>query len=188
MKMIIGLGLALGVATATRAQNYNAAENLAHRAVNQTEAASQRTDDSISQAPGAAPAKPAPPMDPVLAATLQNIANLRADLAKLGTNPPPAALTNDLMAAATGTKAQPDTIAKLIGDLQTAIANKPALRPHFQKLAQSLHAAANGAHLTPVQCQAISDDVEKTLGNGGSSYEATTQVIQDLKALVKETK
>jgi hypothetical protein len=193
MKTVIVLGLALCVANFARAQGqgiYNASINQAHRAVNATEAASQRTDDSQSQAQGATPAQPAPqPANPVLAATLRNIANLKADLAALNTNTAPAAaLTNDLVAAANGTKASADTIAKLIGDLQAAVAGKPALVSHYQKLAQYLHALSNGAHLTPTQFQAISDDLEHILENGGASYEATTYVIQDVKVLAGETK
>jgi hypothetical protein len=92
------------------------------------------------------------------------------------------------VAAATGTKASADTIAKLIGDLQTAIAGKPALRTQYQKLAQYLHAVSNGAHLTPAQFQVISDDMERILENGGASYEAATYVIQDIKVLARETK
>jgi len=188
MKTVIVLGLALGVANMTRADIYNAAENQARRAVTATEAASARTDESPNSSPAAPPAQPQQPMDPVLAATL-NIASLKADLAALNTNTPPAAaMTNDLVAAANGTKASADTIAQLIGDLQAAVAGKPGLRTHYQKLAQYLHALSNGGHLTPAQFQAFSDDFEKILSYGGSSYEATTAVIQDLKVLARETK
>jgi len=191
MKTLLVMGLALGLANVTRAGDpYVAAMNQAHRAVNATEAASQRTDDSLSQPQTAPPAQPAPqPMDPVLAATLQNIASLKTDLASLSTNAPPAAaLTNDLMAAATGTKPSADTIGKLAGDLQTAVAGNPGLKVYYPKLAQYLHAAANGAHLTPAQFQTISDDLQQILENGGASYEAATYVANDLKALDRETK
>ena len=189
MKTVIVLGLALGVANMTRADIYNAAENQARRAVTATEASSARTDESPNSSPAAPPAQPQQPMDPVLAATLKNIASLKADLAALNTNTPPAAaMTNDLVAAANGTKASADTIAQLIGDLQAAVAGKPGLRTHYQKLAQYLHALSNGGHLTPAQFQAFSDDFEKILSYGGSSYEATTAVIQDLKVLARETK
>ena len=187
MKTVIVFSVVLRLTLATHAQNYGAAINQAHRAVTKTEAASNADPDAQSQA--AAASQPAQPMDPALAATLQNISKLRADLNCLGTNStPPPALTNDLMAAAVGTKASAETIAKLIGDLQAAVAGKPALRSHYIKLAQYLHAVSNGAHLSPAQFQAISDDVEKILGNAGVPYEATEALLEDLKHLARETK
>jgi len=128
-------------------------------------------------------------MDPALAATLKNIAHLRADLIDLSTNATPGeALTNDLVAASTGTKPSADTVAKLIADLQAALKDKPALRGHFQTIAQYLHAAANGAHLTPAQFQMISDNLEKILEDAGAPYSATEDLLDDLKHLARETK
>jgi len=189
MKAILWLCVAVGAANLAQANPYNASLNQARRAVNQTEAASQRTDDSISQPPAAAPAPAPTPVNPVLAATMQNIANLKKDLAELNTNTPPtAALTNDLTAAATGTQPSPEIIAKLAGDLQAAIAGKPGLQPHYQKLAQYLHAVANGAHLAPDQFQTVSDNFQQILENGGAAYGPTFHVINDLKVLARETK
>lgn len=189
MKTVIVLGLVLGIAFPMRAQGvYNAAMNQARRAVSKTEAASNQNPDDQQSSQAASQSPATQPMNPVLAATIQNIASLQADLGKLDTNTPPAeAFTNDLTAAATGTKASPDTIAKLIGDLQTAVAGKSGIRPSYKKLAQYLHALSNGAHLTPAQFQTVSDAVEQILDDGGASYESTSAVLDDIKHLDRET-
>ena len=188
MKTVIVLSGVLGLALAASAQNYGSSINLAHGAVTKTENASNADPDA--QPRNAAPPGQAPQaMDPALAATLQNIAHLRADLINLSTNATPSeALTNDLTAASTGTKPSADTVAKVIGDLQAVLKDKPALRGHFQKFAQYLHASANGAHLTPAQFQVISDDLEKILEDAGAPYAATEDLLDDLKHLVRETK
>jgi uncharacterized phage infection (PIP) family protein YhgE len=187
MKTFIPLALALTATLSLPAQNYYGAIDLAHRAVNKTEAASNQNPDA--QPGQSAPRSQAPqPMDPRLQATLESIASLRADLSQLETNAAPAAgLTNDLAAAATGTKPSADTIARLAGDLQSAVAGKSALRAANQKFAQYLHAVANGGHLTAAQFQTVSDAVETILDNGGASYEATSAVLDDLKHLDRET-
>ena len=188
MKTVIVLSGVLGLALAASAQNYGAAINLAHKAVTKTENASNADPDAQtpnSAAPGQAPQ----PMDPALAATLQNIAHLRADLLNLSTNSTPSeALTNDLMAASTGTKASAETVAKVIADLSAVVKDKPALRGHYQAIAQYLHAAANGAHLTPAQFQIISDNLEKVLQDAGAPYSPTEDLLDDLKHLARETK
>jgi glycine/D-amino acid oxidase-like deaminating enzyme len=188
MKTVIVWSGVLGLALAASAQNYGAAINLAHKAVTKTENASNADPDAQPQN-GAPPARSAQPMDPALAATLQNISRLRADLNYLSTNSSPGeALTNDLMAASTGTKPSAETVAKVIGDLEAALKDKPALRSHFQKIAQYLHAAANGAHLTPAQFAMISDNLEQILENGGAPYTATEDLLDGLKHLARETK
>jgi Mg2+ and Co2+ transporter CorA len=187
MKTVIVLSGVLGVALAASAQNYGAAINLAHKAVTKTENASNADPDAQPQN-GAPQSQPPQPMDPALAATLQNIARLRADLNYLSTNASPnAALTNDLLAASTGTKPSDETVAKVLNDLQAVLKDKPALRAHFQKFAQTLHASANGAHLTPGQFATISDDLEKILEDAGAPYAATEDLLDDLKHLDRET-
>ena len=189
MKTVIALSCALCLANLAEAQVgiYNGAESAARRAVSKTEAAENQNPDA-QPPPSAAPAAPQP-MNPVLAATLQNIASLRADLASLTTNGPvSSAFTNDLMAASTGTKGSPETITKLATDLQAALAGNQAFRSSFQKLAQFLHAVSNGSHLTPEQFQTVSDTVEQILTNGGAPYQATSDVLDDLKHLARETK
>lgn len=189
MKTVIVLSGLLALGLAAQAQNYGAAVNLAHKAVTKTENASNADPDMQPKAYPSPPAQSTQPMDPALAATLQNIAHLRADLNYLSTNTAPSEhLTNDLLAAANGTKPSAETLAKVISDLSAALQDKPALRSHFQKIAQYLHATANGAHLTPAQFQMISDDLEKILQNGGAPYSATEDLLDDLKRLAKETK
>jgi len=187
MKTVLVLSGVLGLALAASAQNYGAAINLAHKAVTKTENASNADPDAQSQN-SAPPPQAAQPMDPALAATLQNIAHLRADLIDLSTNATVSeALTNDLISAATGTKPSADTVAKVIGDLQAVLKDKPALRGHFQQFAQYLHASANGAHLNPAQFAMISDNLEKILEDGGAPYAATEDLLDDLKHLERET-
>jgi len=189
MKTMIVLSGVLGVALAASAQNYGMAINQAHKAVTKTENASNADpDNEITPREFPAP-QPAQPMDPALAATLQNIAHLRADLVNLSTNATPGeALTNDLMTASTGTKPSADTVAKVISDLQAVVKDKPSLRGHYQTIAQYLHASANGAHLTPAQFQMISDNLEKILEDAGAPYSATEDLLDDLKHLARETK
>jgi len=190
MKTAVVLGLVLSVALSLRAQQgiYNGAISQARRAVSKTEAASSQTPDD-QQPSQSAPAAQAPqPMSPALQATLQNIASLQTDLGKLDTNTPPAeSFSYDLIAAASGTKASPDTIARLAGDLSAAIAGKSSFHSSYKKLAQYLHALSNGAHLTAAQFQMISDDVEQILENGGATYESTSAVLTDIKHLDRET-
>ena len=82
MKASVILAVTLAFAgTAPADVNYNLAIGQAKRAVNQTTAASQGGAAPASPPASAAPpAQPAPPANPELAATLQNIADLRADL------------------------------------------------------------------------------------------------------------
>jgi hypothetical protein len=187
MKIIAVLGCALLLAGLARADIYTASMDQARRAVSKTEAASnQNPDGQPSQ--NRPPSQTPQPMDPALAATLKNIASLRVDLTSLDfTNPPSGALTNDMAAAATGTKPPPEKIAQLFGDLQTAIAGKASVRAHFLQLAQFLHAVCNGSHLTPAQFQMVSDGVEQILDNAGASYETTLAVLHDLKAIYRAT-
>ena len=100
--------------------------------------------------PPAAPSQNNPPPDPVLEATRQNIAGLRADFDAFGdradTNSAAAqkpSLMSNLTAAASGTKPSAASIAKLADDLMTAMAGNEKLRPQHQKLAQEVHASCN---------------------------------------------
>src|SRR5438128_11369499 len=108
--------LAAGIAGAQG--NYNVIKRQARDAVNQTQSASQGQPAPAKPAPSSpSPASPSPaPVDPVLAATLQNIADLRHDFDALGAGFGPKSLTNDLATAAAGTKASSESIAKLAGD------------------------------------------------------------------------
>jgi hypothetical protein len=171
--------------------NYSIIKRQAHTAANGA------GSGAAENPPPASPAPPPPqaPPSPQLQATLQNIAALRGDLATLcnssGTNllaAQKSSFTNNLAAAAQGTKAKPGSVTKLADDLATAIAGNEKARPHQQKLAQNLHAIFNSAHLTPAQQQAIFDDVQKTLTNCGAPADAVATVAGDLKTIADETK
>jgi len=143
----------------------------------------------------AAPPQTNPPLDPVLAATLRNIANLRTDFAALGnlagTNSADTQkqlLQNDLATAAQGAKPSPATISRLTDDLVTATAGKVKADATQQKLAQDVHAIFNSSHLSPSQQQMIFDSTQSLLQNGGAAPEAATNVVNDIKQVATETK
>lgn len=188
VKTFIALFCALSVPGAAFAQiNYNMAIQQARHAGDQSAAASQGNAPQPAQP--APSAQNPPPMDPALAATLQNIANLRSDFDGLKTNVAPGrSFTNDLAAAAKETKASAASVSKLADDLQTAIAGNEKLRPKHQKLAQDIHAIFNGAHLSSEQEQMVYDDVQKILQNGGASSDETQNLLDDIKEIAKETK
>ena len=174
-------------------QNYNAAINRAHRAVDQTQQASQGNQPGIApQAP--APSQPSPnpppPPDPALQATLQNIASLRADFDGLKTNVPPApAFTNHLAAAAMGEKkASADTVARFAGDLRAALGDNDRLAAQHQKLAQDIHALFNRASLSNVQAMTVSNDVQRILRAGEVPLETILSVDDDIQKVADETK
>jgi hypothetical protein len=188
VKIFIALLCALSVPCVTFAQiNYNMAIQQARRAGDQSAAASQgNAPQSIQPAP---PAHNPPPMDPALAATLQNIANLRSDFDGLKTNvAPERSFTNDLASAAKETKASETSVSKLADDLQTAIAGNEKLRPKHQKLAQDIHAIFNGAHLSADQELTVFDDVQKILQDGGTPSDETAALLDDIKKIARETK
>ncbi len=139
--------------------------------------------------PAAPQYNPQTPSDPALQATLRNIANLRADLDNLDSNPTNTVpLRKDLVIAAQGTKPSPASVEKLSQTLAAAVAGNTKLRTQHQKLAQYAHALSNGAHLTATQQQTILDNVRKILQDGGVPAENVTAVISDLKTIATETK
>ena len=147
--------------------------------------------------PPAAPPQnnPNAPANPVLQATLQNIANLRNDFSAIGNAAAGTSLTvekqtltNDLAIAAQGVKPQPASISKLADDLMTAISGKEKLRAPQQKLAQFTHAIFNSAHLTTAQQQTFFTGVQKILTDGGASADEAANVVNDLKTIASETK
>jgi hypothetical protein len=150
------------------------------------------------QVPDGVPAQPpqqAPAQSPALQATLQNIGNLRNDLATIceSTNSDSIAtnktsLLNDMTAAAQGTKPSQTSVSQLADDLTTAVAGNDKLRPQYQKLAQYVHASFNGAHLTPAQEQMIFGDMQKTLIAGGAAPDSATNVVNDIESVVNQTK
>lgn len=184
MKTLIVLFCVLSMwGTAFAQINYNSAIKQAHNAVNQTEAASQGSTRPIQP-----PAQNSVPMDPALAATLQNIASLRTDFDGLSANFAPKSFTNDLASAAMTIKASAASVANLAGDLQTAVSGNEKMHTQHQKLAQDMHAIFNSAHLSPAQQQAVESDVQKILTDGGVSPEKISAVADDMKAVANETK
>jgi len=146
--------------------------------------------------PATTPAHPAPAQtDPVLAATLRNIANLHTDFAALGnladTNSADTQkqlLQNDLALAAQGTKPSSASVAKLADDLAKATTGKVKADATHQKLAQNLHAIFNSSHLSPSQQQMIFDDTRKLLQSSGVALEDATNVVNDIQQIAAETK
>ncbi len=194
MKPFIALTCALFIANGVLADPYSAAIQQAKRVSARETAANQRLMDNP---PPAAPPQnnQNAPADPVLQATLQNIANLRNDFSAIGNAAAGTSLTvekqtltNDLAIAAQGVKPQPASISKLADDLMTAISGKEKLRAPQPKLAQFTHAIFNSAHLTTAQQQTFFTGVQKILTDGGASADEAANVVNDLKTIASETK
>lgn len=166
--------------------NYNSAIQRAHNAVNQTEAASQ--GHQAPMMPQQPTAQPPVATDPVLAATMQNIASLRGDFDAMSGNFTPKTFTNDLAAAAMAKKPSGDSVDKIARDLQNAIGGNDQLMAQHQKLAQDIHAVFNSSHLAPAQQKMLENDVQKILQGGGVASDKISAVTDDMKALANETK
>jgi len=133
-------------------------------------------------------------MNPALAATLQNIADLRADVTAFNatSNSPPDAtqrvsLLNHLSAAAQGNKPTAATLKKFADDLIAAVSGIKMTAMQQQKIARDVHAVLNGAHLTAVQQQMMFDEVQKILTDAGVAPDGISSVATDLKAAVAGT-
>ncbi len=132
---------------------------------------------------------PPPPPDPVLTATLQNIASLQGDFTGLETDPArKQPLVNDLNAAALGTHPSKSSVSKLADDLAAGLAGKHLSSEQLKKLAQNLHAIANSSHLSQIQEQTIVDEVQKILQGAGVSPDDAAKIAKDVKAIATETK
>jgi hypothetical protein len=195
MKTFTAFFCLLFVANGALADVYSAA---IRQAKNVTANASNTRQDNPSppaQPPPALPSQNNPPPDPVLEATRQNIAGLRADFDAFGdradTNSAAVqkpSLISNLTAAGSGTKPSPASVSKLADDLMTAMAGNEKLRPQHQKLAQDVHAIFNSSHLSPAQQQKIFADVQTLLQNGGVSPDVVTNIVNDIKTVATETK
>jgi len=145
---------------------------------------------------GGAPAAPqTPPMNPELAATLQNIANLRADLTAVSAAADAAAagdqrmpLLNHLSAAAQGTKASTANVRKLAADLISALAGRKKISESSQKIAGTVHAMFNGAHVSAAQQETLLNELQKIFTAAEVPADAAAKVLNDLKAVAAETK
>ena len=171
MKFLAAFFCLLFAANGVLADVYSAAirqaKNVAANA-SRTRQDNQDNPPPPAQPPPAPPSQNNPPPNPALEATLQNIADLRANLDALSrltdTNAIGAkklSLTGNLTAAASGTKPLRASISKLADDLARILAGNDKLRPQHQKLAQDLHAIFNSSHLLTVQQQGIFDGVGK---------------------------
>jgi hypothetical protein len=182
MKMFFAIFCALLVAGPAFAQNYSIAKQQAKNAVAKEEKSQQAIAAEAANSG-------APPVNPALEATLQNIANLHADFTGLNANPAnKQPLINDLTAAAQGTKASPDSVSKLAGHLAAIVAGNKKLPAQYQKLAQSIHAIFNSSHLSSSQQQTMFDGVQKILLDAEISAEDTAKVVDGLRTIATETK
>ena len=191
----IGVTSALLVADVTRADPYNIAIQQAKRASDQNTAEQNRLQQAEGGSSSANSGPGQPPPNPALQATLKNISSLQTDVGALGaaTDAESAAdqktvLLNDLSTAAQGTKPSSSAVRTLAKDLITALAGKKVPAEQQTKLARSLHALFNSAHLNDTQRQTIFDNVQKILNNAGVSVDAATDVVTDLKQVADETK
>jgi hypothetical protein len=145
---------------------------------------------------GGAPGAPQPPpMNPELAATLKNIASLRADLTAVSAAADATAagdqripLLNHLSAAAQGTKASTANVRKLAGDLITALAGHKKITEQSQKIAGAVHALFNGAHVSATQQETLLDELQKIFTAAEVPADDAAKVLDDLKAVAAETK
>jgi len=189
VKAFIAFSCALCAANVVLADPYSAAMRQARDVSGKVTRAEQGNPPATAPPPQASP-----PPDPALAATLRNIASLRADFAALGsvadTNSTATSrqlLMNDLATAAQGAKPSPASISKLADDLATAAAGKVKAEAAQQKLAQDVHALFNSSHLSPAQQQMLVDSVQKLLQGSGAAPDGATNVVNDIKAIAAET-
>ena len=189
MKTFAILALVLAFAGAALGDvNYNIGKQQAKRAAGSGDAP-----------PGGTPSQPqtpaAPPMDPALAATLQNIADLRADLdalnqaadASAGAEQRAPLMTHLSAAAAHDKKATTASVKKLAGHLIAAATGRKSLTAQNAQLAQNLHALFNGAHLSATQQQTALDGVKKILTGAGVPADDADSLVNDLKQVATET-
>ncbi len=179
--------------------NYDLATKQARRAADQNNAEQNRIGREAGggqqQSPKAPNVPAAPPMDPVLAATLQNIADLKTDLDALNQAADATAgaaqrvsLLNHLSsAAATGKKATTASIKKLADQLIATVSGRKSLAAQNTKLARSLHALFNGAHLSATQQETLLAGVKKVLTEAGVPAEDASQLVAILKQVATET-
>jgi hypothetical protein len=189
---ILMLGL---IAGSVRADPYSQSIQRARRTSDQNNAqqAALMEPQEVT-APAAATPAPAP-TDPVLAATLKNIASLQADFAVLtaaATNTVTAdqkmALLNDLAAAAQGTKAAKASIQNMADQLIAILPGKKIAAAQQTQLARYVHAAFNGAHLNAAQQQLIFEDAQKILVAAAVPAADAARLVELLKAAAAETK
>ena len=193
MKKLFLLAVGLACAGQVRADvNYYLAKKQAYRDTAQNNA-QQGVQPPNPQA--AAPSAPTAPMDPALAATLQNVADLRADLDAINQSVDATAagdqraslMTHLSAAAAPGKKAATTSVRKLAAQLITATSSKKNLTAQNTKLARDIHALFNGAHVSAPQQQTLLDGLKKILTEAGVAATDADNVVNDLKQVATET-
>ena len=155
----------------------------------------QANQGNAGGVPAPPPALSAPPMDPALAATLQNIADLRADLDAINQAADATAagdqraslMTHLSAAAAPGKKAATASIRKLAAQLIAATSGRKNLTAQNAKLARDIHALFNSAHLAAPQTQTLLDGFKKILTEAGVATSDADNVVSDLKQVATET-
>jgi len=197
MKVFIAFFCTLLVASVALADPYVMAIQQAKRTSDQNAAEQQQIQNqggATSSTQPSAPAQNTPKIDPIMAAALQNITHLQADIAALNaaTDKPATdqriSLLNDLSSASQNTRASSGAVRILTKDLMTALVGKKMTQPQQTKLAREVHGIFNSSQLTAAQQQTVLDGVQKTLTDAGVSLDAATDVITDLKKVVDETK
>ncbi|HEU5396688.1 MAG TPA: hypothetical protein VFV81_05935 [Verrucomicrobiae bacterium] len=189
MKTMVILGLVAAAAVTAPADPYSAAIRQANHVAT---SAPQQENTRIQEA-SAAPTQ-APPPNPQLEATLQNIANLRVDfdnLARLSetnsTDAVKSSLLTNLFIAAQGTKPSQASAVQLVDHLTDAMAGRAGLSDSYTKLAQDVHAIFNSSHLTAVQQETLLAEVQQILQSGGVTTDLALNVVGDLKAIAEQT-
>ena len=187
---VVVVALALG-GNAWADVNYYLGKQQAKRDVSQSDA-----QQGVPPAQRQSPTAPqAPPTDPALLATLQNIADLRADLdainqaadAQAGADQRASLMTHLSAAAAHDKKAATASIKKLAAHLITATSGRKKLSAQNAKLARDFHALFNSAHLSATQQQTLLDGVKKILTEAEVTADNADKVVADLKQIAAET-
>ena len=169
--------------------NYSLATGQAKRDANQNNA-QQGVKPSQPQTPSA---PQPPPVNPALAATLQNIADLRADLDALSQaadapsgDDQRASLMTHLSAAAQDKMASVTSVEKLAAQLVAAASGRKNLSAQDAVLARNIHALFNSSHLSATQRQTLLDAVKKILTDAGLPGDEADSVVNDLKQVAAE--
>jgi hypothetical protein len=142
-----------------------------------------------SQPAQPAATKPGAQLTPLQAA----IAQLRADLAGIKSNPAATAqqkqlLAQHLLATAQGTKPSQQTASKLADDLTSALSQSTVSPTDRDRLLSDINAALNPQKIQPDQMVRIQGDVQAILQVGGLKRTDATVVADDVKAVAAETR
>jgi len=181
-------------ALASPAQNFNLIKDQARRA-GQAQNNASAGGNLTPPPPAPTPAPAAPAVNPALNATLQNISALSQDITRLigsdPANPDPAlkaALLNDLVEAAQGTKPTKESLQKFADRLITTVAGHKTLRDAAPRLGQCLHALSNASHLSDAQQTQLTGVLSKLLVKAGIFQDDADQLVESIKTISAQTK